>query len=89
MQPEFSQIKIVIGGMAEHAGEVSAGILQKSRSRQFVTAGSSANLLKSLKNTCFKSGVLQIVGNNGGVMSSSDDDGVKAHVGHNRCSFHR
>jgi hypothetical protein len=68
---------------------MSAWILQKSRSRKLVSACTSANLLQSFKNTGFQSGILQIIGNNGGVMPASDDNGVKAHVGHNRCSFQR
>jgi hypothetical protein len=79
----------MIGRVAEHAGEVGTRILQKGRRRQFISAGASSQFLKSFKNTGFQAGMLQVVGYNGCVMPASDHDGVKAHIGHNYCSFHR
>jgi hypothetical protein len=72
----------MVGGMAEHSGKVRTRVLQERRRRQFVTAGTTAHLLKSFKDTGFQSGVLQIIGNNGCMMTPANHNGIKAHISH-------
>ena len=49
-------VKIMISRVSEHPRKMCAWILQKARGREFVTAGTSTNLLKPFKYCCFKAG---------------------------------